>query len=64
MRKHVIKFETRTKRIKFSWKGLRQWVYSVHKSKPHYSSENHYSYYVKRHLFGKITFKKVVVYFD
>ena len=64
MRKHVVKLDTRTKRIKFSWKNLRQWLYCVHKSNPHYSSEGYYSYYVRRHFLGRLTFKKVIVYFD
>lgn len=64
VKKEVKKLGTRTKRIKFSCEHWKQWVYSCEKTKPHYSSENYYSYYIKRHFLGKLTIKKVTVYLD
>lgn len=64
MEKYVKKIYTNTNRMKFSWNNLRKWIYSVEKSNPHYSSENYYTYYVKRCFLGKLTLKKVTVYFD
>lgn len=62
--KQIKKLNIKTKRMKFSWKHLRKWIYSVETSNIHYSSENYYSYYIKTYFLGHLSLKKVIVYFE